>query len=164
MVTWQTLVQVGKRSANVPSELRVFFASISILQLDTTSVLHPACYSSSPFNLERNQFIVSIIMWTVAATSFLLSSTRLSKFIAAKTVVTLATVCRFGMAGLTLTYPMLAGSALSMVHCSYGRTLGDYSQTEAEVLVLQVCACVWLLFKSVCCFHYSCSVPRSFPQ
>ena len=53
--------QVGKRAADVPPVLRVFFSTISILQLDVGSVLHPACYSGSPFTTEYNQFLASIV-------------------------------------------------------------------------------------------------------
>jgi hypothetical protein len=107
-------VQVGKRSAYAPRLLRRFYNSIAVFQLESSSVVHPACYNSTPFNLERNQFIGSIVVVSVLAVLTVIGTLNKGPSALLGQVATLRRMC---MSVLTIMYPMQANAVFEMINC-----------------------------------------------
>ena len=125
---------MGKRSADVPATLRSFFNTISILQLDTGSILHPNCYSGSPFNLEHSQFTASLVVCCVTVAMFSVNAFA-TAFVSVKVQAKLGVLCRFAMSGLAITYPMMANSALQMINCANGVVATDITTADSTEVV-----------------------------
>ena len=119
--TWQTLVQVGQRSASAPSVLRAFYLYITVLELDTTVVLSPQCYTSYPFGKEAMQLFGSLLLCGLVATVLVLEG-RVDPTLRFTRKVLL--VCgKAGMTLLILLYPLIANTSLTLVSCKAGTVL-----------------------------------------
>ena len=122
IVTWQTIVQVGQRSSGGPSVLLKFFATISLVQLDSAVLAHPACYDSYPFAHELQMMIGSFVMMLFTAAMFALPHVkRVMAKLPPIVVSFLPLVKRVALTLMTLYYPLMANLSMSMVHC---RTTG----------------------------------------
>jgi hypothetical protein len=115
LMTWQTIVQVGKRAVFVPSELRQFYTWLSVVELDTSPVVHPACYSRYPFTLQSVELGASIVV-TVFVT---VTSLRCPKGLH----VIVRTLRRLSVSFLALFYALATNTALNMVHCTESDSL-----------------------------------------
>ena len=112
MIVWQ----VGQRLSHGPTVLRAFLSSISILQLDTGSILHPACYASSPFQFQLSQFVSSLAVCGVTVLLFAVSRSPIGLRPGPRK--RLATAKRLAMSTLVLLYPLVTNAALRMVNCT----------------------------------------------
>lgn len=119
MITWQTIIQVGKRSSGAPWALQQFYAVISVLELDTTVILSPQCYSSFPFTHELYEFIGSIIAVSCCVALFAVPFAKLPRAIGKRVPL----FRRLSMTLLTLTYPLVTTNALDMIYCAKGRVV-----------------------------------------
>ena len=114
LVTWQTILQVGKRMSAAPELVRRVFAVLSILQLDSTAVLHPSCYSGNPFSSQLMALAGSFATICSVVCLFMLPLTRIRQL--TKVVGALR---RIGLSMLVLLYPLVCNTALNMVHCTH---------------------------------------------
>lgn len=112
MITWQTVVQVGKRITAAPASVRSILNALAVLELDSSVVVNPACYSSYPFMQQQVEFIGSLAAVAGVLLLFLIPlPTKKSS---------LPTLRRLSMSVLMLLYPLVCNSALNMVHCALG--------------------------------------------
>jgi hypothetical protein len=145
------VLQVGKRSVYSPRELRRFYAALSVFQFDSSAVLHPACYTSTPFNMERNQFVGSIVCGCVLLLLTAVGAAgRGPSWLPGKVAV----LRRLAMTMLTIMYPMEANSVFTMINCRCASLATCRSVVAAEracvCVCLFVCMCVCLCCVCLC--------------
>jgi hypothetical protein len=133
--------QIGRRTIRAPAALMNFYSAMSVFELDNGAVLHPACYSSSPFSPYANQFVGSALLLTFTVVLFTSSlwkarAERLAQSaLAWKPVsgvvarvppavrqhvrqrVHLAALQRVVLTLLVMQYAIIARSTLTMMHC-----------------------------------------------
>lgn len=127
MITWQTIIQVGKRTARAPYVLQRFYSVISVLELDTTVILSPQCYAHNPFTSQLYELSGSVIAVTLVLSMFVVPRipalfSRIPGFL--KKII--PTLQRMTMSLLVLTYPLITNAALDMVNCADGQLIVDY--------------------------------------
>ena len=131
MVTWQTILQVSKRSVNAPPLVRSVYSALAVLELDSSVVVHPVCYSSYPFMMQLMQFTGSLVTTSVVLVLFSVGrgdslQKRASASAMGKLVGAVPTLRRLGMAALMLLYPMVCNGVLNMLYCRANEN-GEYA-------------------------------------
>lgn len=104
-----------------------FYSLLGVLELDTTVILSPLCYSSYPFTSQLYEFIGSIIAVTLVVVLFACTGVpRLRARVPKALLKKFPLLKRLGMSLLTLIYPLICNSTFSMLYCAPGR-IADYS-------------------------------------
>ena len=111
MITWHTVVQVGKRLTAAPPAVRTVFNTLSILELDTTAVTHPLCYGDYPFAQQYMEFLVALVVVVVVGVLFAMPLPK-KKFKGL-----LCVLRRLGFGALILLYPLICNASLNMIYC-----------------------------------------------
>ena len=110
-ITWQTIVQVGKRAVLVPRSLASFYSYIAVFELDTSAVLHPACYSDYPFTWQAFELVGTL---SVCAASVCLAFVKTGNH----RIQSIAAVFRrMLMSLLVLLYPLVTNTTLALINC-----------------------------------------------
>ncbi len=156
ITTLQVFVQVGRAaSPGLPDFLQTFYGRLRLLQLDSSSLLHPACYVLGAFTIEIVQLSGALF---VAALSVALSLWKHTEALRSQEQAAAAGpwsgkfwlwllaqakpwLRRTGMTLLTLLYPLVANTSFSLVNCisSPGPASGgaastaDYSQQGEQL-------------------------------
>lgn len=116
LLTWQTVLQVGRRLTAAPPLVRRTFSALNILELDTSAVVHPLCYSHYPFTLEAMEFSVSLFVVGLAVAMFAVSI-PMEHRVWRKFNGIIPVFRRLSCTALLLLYPVMCNSSLNMVNC-----------------------------------------------
>lgn len=108
VLTWQTIVQVGKRGLFVPETLQRVYGWLAVFELDSSAIVHPDCYSTKPFMLQLVLFSGSLVLVCVAVFGGLLKQRSA------------ALLRRYSVSLLVMLYPLVSNSVLKMLHCKGG--------------------------------------------
>lgn len=111
MLTWQTIVQVGKRTGVAPPLIRRIYSALTVMELDSSVALHPDCYSHYPFTLQAMEFTGALTLICVLLFLFQIKAGE-SKL--RRAIPTLRRIC---MTLLVLLYPLICNASFNMLYC-----------------------------------------------
>ena len=131
LICWQTIVQVGHRSQFATPLLRDVYARMQIVELNPGAVVHPSCLTSKPFFTETVQLGVSVALCAATCVLHAVGTRRGVRVVGTRVDKRLGTVRRLCMSSLTLLYPLVANTALSMLYCKPSE---DPNDEDAAVL------------------------------
>ena len=147
ITTLQVFVQVGRdASPGLPAFLQSFYGRLRLLQLDSASLLHPACYVLGAFTMEIVQLGGALLLVALSAGLSAWRKTEAAR--GTKPANASVSSCVFWLwllaeakpwmrraclVLLTLLYPLVANTAFTLVHCVSSAAPGGQGGGASEL-------------------------------